>query len=190
MSWRNLQAWDLTSLFALTYWPSWLISPLVSPYTCCVASWRRQEKHSGMHWLIQNHFRHICQKPLGMTLNPCVLNVIMCSWKYLLLLSQLRTCFSRITNTIDLCTIPDTLIRHALKEYRLIQGLHSALSQKIPLLSRNTTVSVVRNHYYDICFNAGSSHPLRKIWLRCRIGNLNQKWRVMSLTLTPHITCC
>jgi len=130
MSWRNLQAWDLTSLFALTYWPIWLISQLVSPYTSCFAFWKRQERHSRMHWLIQNYFWHMCQKSLEMTLNPRILNVIMYSRKYLLLLSQLRTCSSRITNTIDLCTILDTSARCALKEYRLIQGPHSALFTK------------------------------------------------------------
>jgi len=67
---------------------------------------------------------------LEMTLNPHVLNVIMYNQKYLLLLSQLRTCSSRIINTIDRCTIPDTSVRCALKEYRLIQGPHSALFPK------------------------------------------------------------
>ena len=42
------------------------------------------------------------------------------------LLSQRRICFSRIISTIDLCTTPDTSVRHALKGYRLIQGFHSA----------------------------------------------------------------
>jgi len=37
-------------------------------------------------------------------------------------------------------------------------------------------------------FNAGSSHPLGKIWLRCRIEDL--KSEVTSLTLTRHTTCC
>ena len=33
----------------------------------------------GMHWLTQNYFLHICQKPLRMTLSPLALNVIIYS---------------------------------------------------------------------------------------------------------------
>ena len=46
----------LTRPFVLTYWPNWLISQLVLLYTSYFVSQKRQEKHSGMRWLIQNHF--------------------------------------------------------------------------------------------------------------------------------------
>ena len=71
ISWRNLQARDLISLFVLTYWPSWLISQLVSPCTSSFVSRKRQEKHLGMYWLTQNHSWHICQKSLRVTRPSC-----------------------------------------------------------------------------------------------------------------------
>ena len=76
---------------------------------------------------------------------------------------------------IDLCTIPDTSVRHALKEYRLIQGLHSALSPK-----GSSTFLAYRCIGYPqplrrYTVNARSRHPLGKIRLRCRIGNLKSE---------------
>jgi len=104
--------------------------PALSPYMSYFISQNKQEKHSEMHLLIQNHFWHICQKPLGVTLNRLALNVIIHNQKYLLLLSQRRIYFSRITSTIDLCTALDTSVWHAFKGYRLTRGLHSASSPK------------------------------------------------------------
>ena len=109
-----------------------------------------------------------------MTLNPCVLNVIMYSRKYLLLLSQLRTRSSKITNTIDFCTILDKSAQRALKGYRLIQVRTQYYSQKAPLLGIPLyRLSATTTTIYD--FNARSSHPLGKIRLRCRIGDLKSE---------------
>jgi len=191
MSWKSLQAQSLIRPFVLTYWPSWLISRLVLPYTSSYVSQKRQEKHSEMHWLIQNYSWHICQKPLTMTLSLLALNAIMYKQRYLLLSSQQKICFSRITSTIDLCITPDTSVQYALKGYRLIRGLHSASSPK-----GSSTSSVY--HYI------GYSQPLQqytvlmpevvihsgKFGSVAESGAWGQKWRAISLMLTHHTTCC
>ena len=52
----------------------------------------------------------------------------------------------------------------------------------IPLYRLSVTTTTIYS------FNAGSSHPLGKIRLRCRIGDLKSEVRVTSLMLTRHTT--
>ena len=162
----------MTRPFVLTYWPNWLISQLVLLYTSYFVSQKRQEKRSEMRWLIQNHSWHICQRSLTMTLSLLALNSIVHNQRYRLLPSQWKIWFSKITSTIILYTILDTSARHALKGYRLIQGLHSASSPKGSSTSSvyHYRLSATTTTIYD--FNAGSSHPLGKIRLHSRIGSL------------------
>ena len=173
MSWRSLQAQGLTRPFVLTYWPSWLIYRPEWPYTSCFISRKRQEKHWEMHWLTQNHFWHICQKSLGVTLSPLALNVIMYNQKYLLLLSQLKICFSRIINMIDLCYTPDTSVRHALKGYRLTRGLHSTSSPK------DSSTSLA--YHCIACLQPLQQYTKRKTWFAAQFHTKRETCKLLWL---------
>ena len=54
----------------------------------------------------------------------------------------------------------------------------------IPLCQLSATTTTI----YD--FNAGSSHPLGKIRLRCRIENLKSKVTCYVIDTTRHTICC
>ena len=90
--------------------------------------------------------------------------------------SLLRTCSLKIIITIDLYTILGTLVLHVLSGSKLIWGSALSIIPKrllyfpgIPLSRLSTTTTTIYG------FNAGSSHPLGKIRLRCQIGDLKSE---------------
>jgi len=124
-----------------------------------------------MHLLIQNPFWHKYLQSLPTTTGLHARNVIWCSNRCHLSPSLSRTCFSKIISMIELCTIDtgSTCIE------RIQVDLSSAVSiilkrllyfLSIPLSRLSTTTTTIYG------FNAGSSHLLGKIRLRCKIKNL------------------
>ena len=108
-----------------------------------------------------------------MTLSLRLLNAIMHNQRSPLLPSQRKICLSKTTSTIDLCTTPDTSVQHASKGVQVDPGSALSIILKrllyflgIPLYRLSATTTTIYG------FNAGRSHPLEKIRLRCRIGSL------------------
>jgi len=124
MSWRSLQAQNLTCLFALTYWPSWLISPLTIHELLHLSKETREALRDALA-NSESFLTHMLEIPRGDTQPSC---------------SECHHVQSKIHATTF--TTEDMLLKDnnhdrslyyigyidstCLKGYRLIQGLHLA----------------------------------------------------------------
>ena len=151
ISYRSLQAQDLTCPFALTYWPSWLISPRITILELLRLLKETREALRDALANSESFLTCMPEIPNDDAQSPCP----ECH--------HVQSKVPAVTFTAEdmllkdnkhdrLYTTPDTSVQHALKGYRSIRGLHSASPQKAPLLPRYITIQVVRNHYYNIQF--------------------------------------
>ena len=123
-----------------------------------------------------------------MITRPLVPNVI-CYNKYHASTSFPGICSSKMTVMIELCITQGTLGLHTLRGYKSIWSALSIPKRLlyflgIPLSRLSNTTTIMYN------FNAGSSHPLVKIHLRCQMGDLKSEVTCLSSTLTRLTISC